>query len=44
MVDPFSGAKRMPNPVPVKSCLYSDKGMFNITIGSAQDFVLFFNP
>lgn len=34
MVDPFSGGKRMPGPVPVESCLYSDKGMYNITIGS----------
>lgn len=44
MIKPFDGGKRMPNPVPIDSCLYSDKVVTQVTIGSGQDMVLMFNP
>ena len=44
MIKPFDGGKRMPNPVPINSCLYSDKALTQVTIGSGQDFVMLFNP
>jgi hypothetical protein len=44
LADPFSGPVRMPSPVPVKTCLYSDKIVNTVVISSAGSFVCLFNP
>lgn len=44
LADPFSGPARMPSPVPIKTCLYSDKIVNTVTMSSAGSFVCLFNP
>jgi len=44
LANPWSGPARMPSPCPVSTCVYSDRIINTITVGSAQSFVFCFNP
>lgn len=44
LANPWSGPARMPSPCPVSTCVYSDRIINTITVGSAQSFVACFNP
>ena len=44
LANPWSGPARMPSPCPIQTCVYSDKIVNTITVGSAQSFVFCFNP
>jgi len=44
LADPFRGPVRMPSPVPVKTCLYSDKIVNTVTMSTAGSFICMFVP
>lgn len=44
LVDPSLGAQRMPSPVPVESCLYSEKSIISVIIGNSGEFAYIFQP
>ena len=44
LANPWSGPARMPSPCPIQTCVYSDKIVNTIIVGSAQSFVFCFNP
>lgn len=42
LIDPSIGAQRMPSPVPVESCLYSEKTVISFQVGTSGEFAYTF--